>query len=249
MRPSVIFMGAAGLLLMPAAAGGCDGQGGSGGTAGSAAGGTSTGTTTSEGGSAGQGGTAAGGAATGGTAAGGTGGSPSGAGDLVLLGTTNGGPGCPGPATVTASYDARGRTLVLSFPSLDVEHHAASGFAHTSCVTGLTIKGAPGWQFAATGATVHGTADLPAGTSARVKTTVFFAGKPDSAELTSTLDGPSQGAFHMGDDFAGTSLLRAACGEDVIYNIQVAITLDTGTQDTAAVAISGVELPIVWSGC
>lgn len=258
MKSSVILMGAASLVLLMAPRGdGCGGeQGGSSGSGGTTEtgtcpeGGASTGGATAGGGTPSQGGSATGGSAIGGTGGtGATGGSSSAAGSLVILDVASGGPGCPGPAKVQASYDEDGGTLTLSFPSLELEHHPGSGYAHTSCVTGLTIRGTPGWQFAATGSAAHGVADLPAGASARVKTKVFFAGAPASGEVSSSFGGPVHGPIDSDDDFPPASVLRAPCGQDVIYNIQVALTLDTGDQDSAAVGISSVTLPIVWGGC
>ena len=217
-----------GLVLATAAPKG-DGCGGHGG---SCAGGSCTGTTASGGGGAG-----AGGATT----------TPSGAG-LTLLATTSGGNGCPAVDSVDAWFDAAAGTLILTYPPFSVSK-SSPGFDHASCATGLTVKGVPGWQFAATGTRVHGGADLPTGAKAKVQANVFFAGIPATGEWKLELTGPRFGDFDDTAAFPSGSLLWSPCGQDAILNLQAGESLQTQSADPAAAEVRTISLPISWREC
>ncbi|MFO0587399.1 MAG: DUF4360 domain-containing protein [Polyangiaceae bacterium] len=264
MNYRAIVFGLTGLVCLTAWKGSCcpesSGEGGSTSTTttGCPAGGTGGQTTTGGGGqggstaSGGQGGSGAQGGSGGSTASGGQGGSggstlmpPS----FTVLSTTNGGPGCPAPNSVDVVPDAEGARLSLHFPALSTQHTPGSGFAHSTCVTGVTLRGVPGMQFTATAAHLTGQAKLPASGSARIKTTMFFAGSPASSDVALEYTGPEDGPIDVEGEVDGAALLPSPCGADAIFNVQVSLTLDVEDAQDASITIDSAELPIVWNAC
>lgn len=187
------------------------------------------------------------GSGAGGGATTGSGGSGPASPSLTILATTSSGDGCPGASAVQAWYDADAQALVLTYPPFSIAK-SSPGFDHSSCATGLTVKGVPGWQFAATGVSLHGRADLPAGAKVRVETNVFFAGLPATSERDVELQGPRSGAFDDMGGLAGQSLW-SPCGADAIFNTQVGQSVQTSTSDPASSDLSTVTLLLTWRAC
>lgn len=189
-----------------------------------------------------------GGAPSGGGGAGGVdaGTGPSGAG-LTILATTSAGEGCPSAGAVDAWYDADARALVLTYPPFSISK-STPGFDHSSCGTGLTVKGVPGWQFAATGAALHGEAGLPQGAKIRLETSVFFAGLPASGERTTELVGPRTGTFDDDGAFPGHALW-SPCGQDTIFTIQLGASVQSSVSSPAGASVQTITLPVTWHEC
>lgn len=181
------------------------------------------------------------------TSTGSTGSGPVGAG-LTILAVTSNGDGCPAAGAVQAWYTSSQRTVTLTYPPFSISK-SSPGFDHSSCATGLTVKGVPGWQFAATGAGLHGDADLPSGAKVRLETNVFFAGIPASAERDVEIAGPKSGSFDDTGTFPSGSTPWSPCGQDAIFNVQIGESIQSSVSDPASLELQSVTLPIAWREC
>jgi hypothetical protein len=170
--------------------------------------------------------------------------------DVVTINGT----GCPLNSGAVEVSEERNRLVVeysdfmaASGPGL------TAGNARRNCQMMLDITAPDGYTFAVSSLRMEGTADLPDGTTAVVKTNSYFQGSTASLSLQEKITGPSRDDWAFTLDVPLVSRVYKPCGEDnrlLAVNNQVQLNgVTTGTTVASVTVERFSALELVFGRC
>lgn len=145
------------------------------------------------------------------------------------------GSGCPaGTASATADPTA----LRVAYSGFTAK--AGGVDARRNCQVAVRVVAAAGQQFEVTGTDYAGGAELPADSSALLRTSYYLQGTQPTTAATTTVAGPHTGAV----DATQPASFTGPCGGDVVLNVNAEVRVSGGTA-----TVDVTETHLAWKPC
>ncbi len=175
--------------------------------------------------------------------------------EVNLGGLTAGGTGCPAGSVSVNINDTYGElSFVMDQFVVQVGSGASIGDSRKFCQISLDLAAPAGWQYALTGMTVRGFAELDAGVVATVQAQTYFSGQTETASIEDQIVGPESSAYEFNAEWAPEELSWSPCGASRALNVKTAIRLNPAGQRNKSGLVTADEksfqaYSIVWKRC
>jgi hypothetical protein len=172
-----------------------------------------------------------------------------------LGGLTAGGTGCPAGSVNVSLDDTYGAlSFVMDQFVVEVGAGVPINQSRKFCQISLDLPAPEGWQYALTGVTVRGFADLDSGLVATVQAQTYFSGQTETASVEEEISGPESSSYELNAEWAPEELSWSPCGASRALNIKTAIRINPAGQRNKSGVVTADEksfqaYSIVWKRC
>jgi hypothetical protein len=165
--------------------------------------------------------------------------------DTIQIKSVNatGGSGCP-QGTVSATLSGDGLSLVLLFDRFVASMGPGISITESrrSCTINLTVSVPQGFSFAITQIDNRGSIDLPAGVTARQRSTYRLQGVPgEGTPQVTPFEGPARRNFIASNKIDIQELVFSACGKETNVNVETSISLQGSRAQMSTIAIDSLK--------